>query len=87
MSIFRNYDARADPLCLSKLDFEVEGPYEFPLVWILAHSFLFTWNMRQKGKIANMLLTRASLVKKIVILRKSRYKNEATLIEEIMMNN
>ena len=84
--LFRRCDSDASPIRLSKLDFNVEGCLEFPHVWLLGHTLLYAWDVRHKGRIASLVATRASLEKKISILRKSRFKNEVTVIEEIMAN-
>ena len=87
LSMFRKYDNEVNPLGLTKLDFNIDGAVEFPLVWILSNSLLFLWNMRQKAKISSVFLTRASLEKKIAILRKTRFSNELVIIEEILASN
>ena len=45
LSMFQKYDNEANPLGLTKLDFNIDGAVEFPLVWILYNSLLFTCNM------------------------------------------
>ena len=78
--LFRKYDIDASPIRLSKLDFNFEGCLEFPHIWLLAHTLLYAWDVRHKGRIASLVATRARLEKKMSNTQKSRLKNEVTIM-------
>ena len=69
------------------LDFEAEANAKMALVWVTAQSLLYMRGIRCNGKIVNPTFTRAALESKICFLRETRFKNEFTLIKEIVENN
>ena len=72
---------------LIKLEFQSDEPSEMPIVWITARTLLYLWKMRMDGKVASLIMTRAKLESKISLLRETRYKNEYTLMQEMLERN
>ena len=59
---------------------------DLPLVWLIAHTLLFMWGVRAEGKVVNQFSTRATLERRVSLLRETRFSNEATLIKELVEN-
>ena len=87
LSTIAVYDPLVTPSKLLRLEFETETAMEMPLVWVTAQSLLYMWGVRCSGKIVNSNLTKASLESKISLLRETRFRNEYTLIKEVVENN
>ena len=83
LSAVKVYDPAASPTRLLRLEFEADDSMEMPLVWLVGHTLLYLWEVRKGGKIVDLTLTRASLKRKIALLRKTRFINETTLINEL----
>ena len=81
--MFQAHDANTSAQKLLRLEFQVDGPKEMPLVWILAHTLLYMWGVRLGGKAVTLFLTRAQLESKINILRETRYRDEHLIITEM----
>ena len=84
LSAVKVYDPAASPTRLLRLEFEADDSMEMPLVWLVGHTLLYLWEVRKGGKIVDLTLTRASLESKIALLRKTRFINETTLINELV---
>ena len=80
LQIVKRHDRSVNALRLSKLDFACEPSYEMPMVWLIAHTLLYLWNARQNGNTVNVRITRSMLERKIAILRKTRFGNEAHIL-------
>ena len=80
LQIVKQHDRSVNAVRISKLDFACEPSYEMPLVWLIAHTLLYLWNARQNGNTVNVRLTRSMLERKIAILRKTRFGNEAHIL-------
>ena len=87
LSSISPYDPDISPSKLLRLEFEAEPAMEMPLVWVTAHTLLYMWGVRCSGKTVNPLLTRASLESKVSLLRETRFKNEHTLIKQVVDNS
>ena len=65
-----------------RLELEVEEEQELPLVWLMAATLLSIWEQRQeKGKVQPYLV-RAQLEAKINLIRKTRFVNCATILDQ-----
>ena len=87
LSLVRHFDPSVTAAKLLRLEFESEDSSEMPLVWIISHALLYMWGVRASGKTVSLVLTRAILESKISILRETRYRNEETVISEILEQN
>ena len=86
ISLISNHDPLITPSKLLILDFEAEANVEMALVWVTAQTLLYMWGIRCNGKIVNPTLTRAALESKICLLRETRFRNEHTIIKEMVEN-
>ena len=59
----------------------VEDSLHLPLVWLIANTLSLVWDSRKEKKKATLHKVRSSLEAKINILRKSRFKNAATILD------
>ena len=87
LSAISLHDPLINPSKLLRLEFEAEPAMEMPLVWVTAHTLLYMRGVRSSAKTVNPLLTRASLESKISLLRETRFKNEYTLIKQVVDNS
>ena len=84
LSLVRHHDPSVSVDKLLKLEFLCEQSAEMPIVWLLAQTLLYMWGVRASGKIVNHVITRALLESKIFLLRKTRFGNEQTLMNELI---
>ena len=77
----------ATPTKILLLSLNVDRPKQFCVIWLISSTLLHVWELRMSKKSATLIETRAMLEAKINLLRKSRrLYDEATLIEELLMN-
>ena len=55
-----------------------------PIIWVTAQTLPYMWGVRINGKVVDLFVTRSVLETKINLLRETRYKNEITIIQEIL---
>ena len=70
-------------------DLTVEEEEELPLEWMLAATLLSIWEQRQASANVQPYLVRAQLEAKVNLIRKTRYENCATILDQkvqIMFN-
>ena len=82
--LVRLHDPSATAAKLVRLEFYSEDSSEMPIMWILAHTLLYMWDVRASGKIANLDITRPTLESKLSLLQETRFTNEQKIIREIM---
>ena len=63
---------------------QLEVSTKLPVIWLLAEVWGYLWECRREKKKPKLYLTRAKIEAGISILRKSRFSNAATIIEEIL---
>ena len=85
LTALRHHDPSITPAGPLRLEFQEQGDKEMPLVWVTAHTLQYMWSMRTSGRVVDLFLTRSMLENKITLLRETRYENEASLIDEILM--
>ena len=59
----------------------LEESLKLPIVWIIANTLSLVWDSRKEKKKPGLHKTRSFLEAKLNILRKTRYKNSATILE------
>ena len=65
-----------------RLELAVEEEEELPLVWLLAATLLSIWEQRQASANVQPYLVRAELEAKVNLIRKTRYDNCATILDQ-----
>jgi hypothetical protein len=65
-----------------RLELVVDEEEELPLVWLLAATLLSIWEQRQKSSKVQPCLVRAQLEAKINLIRKTRFVNCATILDQ-----
>ena len=80
----RLHDPSATAEKLVRLEFYSEDSSEMPIVWILAQTLLYMWDVRGSGKIVNLDITKSTLETKLSLLQETRFTNEQKIIREIM---
>ena len=83
LSSLRVYAPGVTPAGLLRLEYEVQGDKEIPVVWFAAQTLLYMWSVRKSGRIVDLRTTRAHLESRINLLRETRYFNKQEIIQEI----
>ena len=77
----------ATPRKIILLSLNIERSKQFSIVWLISSTLLHVWERRMSKKAISIFETRAKLEAKVNLLRKSRkLANEATLLEELLMD-
>ena len=84
LAAIRVYDPAVTPAGLLRLEFAADESTEMPIVWVTAQTLLYSWGMRQNGRVVDLMVTRTILETKINLLRETRYRDEHVVIEEIL---
>ena len=84
LSLVTKHDQSSTAEKLLKLQFDCNDAHELPLVWTIAQTLLYMWGVRVSGKIVSLAMTRAKLESKISLLRETRFRNQYTLLQEII---
>ena len=86
LNAVRHHDPSITPAGLLRLEFQEQGDKEMPVVWVTAHTLQYMWGKRGSGRVVDLFLTRSMLENKITLLRETRYRNEASLIDDFLDN-
>ena len=83
----RNICVDPTPTKILLLSLNVDRPKQFCVIWLISSTLMHVWELHMSKKSTTLIETRAVLEAKINLLRKSRrLYNEATLIEELLIN-
>ena len=81
--LVQSVDPTTSPEKILTLSFECETSEEMPLTWLIGHTFLHLWKMRNSGKGSCLIVTRSYLESQINLIRRSRYSNEYEVIQKL----
>ena len=86
LNYVRKYDPQATQSGLLRLEFKCDQPLEHATVWVVSQTLLFLWKSRLEETTVDRKLTRAALEARTTLLRKSRYSNIASIVQENFIN-
>ena len=82
----QSYNPNIDVKAVIRLEIDVDEGLELPLVWLVAASFSALWKLRMEKTKATLFEIRSQLETKINLLRKTRYSNTASILDELVTN-
>ena len=82
----QNYLPDLDAESALRLELNVEEELELPLVWLLASVFLAIWKLRVDKARVQLYEVRAQLEAKVNLLRETRFRNSAEILDQLVEN-
>ena len=80
--LLRDHLPALTPENITTLNINLDPDMQFPVIWFLSTVFPLVWHLRQAKKAISLYSIRADIEAKVNILRKSRLKDAARLVEE-----
>ena len=86
MTSLKTYAPTLETESVLRLELEVDDDMELPLVWLIATVFHSIWKLRTEKSRVRLYEIRAQMEAKVNLLRETRYRNSAILLDQIVEN-